>query len=107
MAHELTEDTFDDVVLQSQTPVLVDFWAPTCGPCRKLGPVIDKLSQDNDGKAKVVKVDVNQNMSLAAKYGVTMLPTLLVFKGGEVVETQVGLVPAPKLQEMIDAHVTT
>ncbi|MDG2012960.1 MAG: thioredoxin domain-containing protein [Pirellulaceae bacterium] len=71
-----------------------------------MGPVIDELSNVNEGKAKVAKVDVNQNMPLAAKYGVSMLPTILVFKNGEVVETQVGLVPGPKLQEMIDAHVS-
>ena len=90
MAVELNETNFDTEVLNQDNPVLIDFWAPTWGPCRKLGPVIDELATDNEGKAKVVKVNVNENMPLAAKYKISMLPTIVVVKGSEVVETHVG-----------------
>lgn len=103
MAQELNEGNFQSEVLESDVPVLVDFWSPTCGPCRKLGPVIDKLATQNEGSAKVVKVDVSTNMGLAEKYNVQYLPTVMVFKAGEVHESQVGLVGPDKLQAMIDS----
>ncbi len=103
MAQELNEGNFQSEVLESDIPVLVDFWSPTCGPCRQLGPVIDKLATANEGSAKVVKVDVSSNMGLAETYNVQYLPTIMVFKNGEVLQTQVGLTPPDKLQQMIDS----
>ncbi|MEP2936180.1 MAG: thioredoxin [Gilvibacter sp.] len=93
MALEITDANFDEVVLQSDKPVMVDFWAAWCGPCRMVGPIIDKLSNDFDGKAVVGKVDVDANQEFAAKYGVRNIPTVLVFQNGEVVGRQVGVAP--------------
>ena len=93
MALEITDATFDEVVLKSSQPVLVDFWAEWCGPCRMVGPIIDELSQDYEGKAVVGKVDVDNNQEFAAKYGVRNIPTVLLFKNGELVDRKVGVSP--------------
>uniref|UniRef100_A0A3Q2YUA3 Thioredoxin n=1 Tax=Hippocampus comes TaxID=109280 RepID=A0A3Q2YUA3_HIPCM len=90
MALEITDATFDEVVLKNDKPVVVDFWAAWCGPCRMVGPIIDEVSQEYDGKAVVGKVDVDANQQFAAKYGVRNIPTVLVFKDGEIVNRQVG-----------------
>ena len=90
MALEITDATFDEVVLKSDKPVVVDFWAAWCGPCRMVGPIIDELSQEYDGKAVVGKVDVDSNQEYAAKYGVRSIPCLLFFKDGEVKDTITG-----------------
>ena len=89
MALEITDATFDEVVLKSDKPVVVDFWAAWCGPCRMVGPIIDEVSNEYDGKAVVGKVDVDANQEFAAKYGVRNIPTVLVFKDGEIVNRQV------------------
>ena len=102
MALELNDGNFDTEVLEASETVLIDFWSPTWGPCRKLGPVIDELATQNEGKAKVAKLDVSGNMTLAAKYKISMLPTIVVVKGGEVVNTHVGLASLDQLQGMID-----
>ena len=98
-------DTFSSEVINSPTPVIVDFWANWCGPCRMLGPVIDELSLDYAGKVKVVKVDVDQNQPLAAQYGVRSIPTLLFFNKGELKDRTVGVLPkadiAAKLDELL------
>ena len=93
MALEITDATFEETVLNSDKPVMVDFWAAWCGPCRMVGPIIDEISTEYEGKAVVGKVDVDANQEFAAKYGVRNIPTVLVFQNGEVVGRQVGVAP--------------
>ena len=103
MALEITDATFDQVVLKSDKPVLVDFWAEWCGPCRMVGPIIEDLSKDYDGKAVIGKVDVDANQDYAAKFGVRNIPTVLLFDKGELVGRQVGVAPKKAYSEAIDA----
>ena len=103
MALEITEATFEETVLKSDKPVVVDFWAAWCGPCRMVGPVIDQISDEYEGKAVVGKVDVDANQEFAAKYGVRNIPTVLIFKDGEVVERKVGVAPKNAYTEAVDA----
>ena len=103
MALEITDSNFEESVLNSSKPVLVDFWAAWCGPCRMVGPVIDEISNEYEGKAVVGKVDVDANQEFAAKYGVRNIPTVLVFNNGEVVGRQVGVSPKTAYTEAIDA----
>ena len=91
MALEITDANFDEVVLKSEKPVVVDFWAEWCGPCRMLGPIIEELSNDYKGKVVVGKLDVDSNQEFAAKFGVRNIPTVLTFKNGELVNRQVGV----------------
>jgi thioredoxin 1 len=102
MALEITDATFEEVVLQSDKPVLVDFWAAWCGPCRMVGPIIDEISIDYEGKAVVGKVDVDANQEFAAKYGVRNIPTVLLFKNGELIDRKVGVSPKQVYAEAID-----
>ena len=104
MALEVTDATFNEMVLQSEKPVMVDFWAAWCGPCRMVAPIMDQLTSEYDGKATIAKVDVDANQEFAAKYGVRNIPTVLVFKNGEVVEKQVGVAPKATYAQKIDAH---
>ncbi|MFK7000789.1 thioredoxin [Flavobacterium oreochromis] len=103
MALAITDATFDEVVLQSDKPVLVDFWATWCGPCRMVGPVIDEIATEYEGKAVIGKVDVDANQEFAAKYGVRNIPTVLIFQNGEVVGRQVGVAPKDAYTKAIDA----
>lgn len=104
MALEITDANFEELVLKSDKPVLVDFWAEWCGPCRMVGPVVEELSKEYDGKAVVGKVNVDHNADISTKYGIRNIPTLLVFKNGEVVEKQVGIAPKNILAGKLDAH---
>ena len=103
MALEITDSNFEETVLKSSKPVLVDFWAAWCGPCRMVGPVIDEISNEYVGKAVVGKVDVDANQEFAAKFGVRNIPTVLVFKNGEIVGRQVGVAPKAKYTEAINS----
>ncbi len=103
MALEITDANFEEVVLKSSQPVLVDFWAEWCGPCRMLGPIIEELSSDYDGKAVIGKVDVDTNQKFAAQFGVRNIPTVLIFKDGELVNRQVGVSQKNVYADYIDA----
>jgi len=100
---ELKDTSFDEVVVNSDIPVIVDFWAAWCGPCRMVGPVIEEIAKDYEGKAIVGKVDVDANQEFAAKYGVRNIPTVLLFKNGEVIDKQVGVAPKSTYTQKIDA----
>ncbi len=97
-----TDADFDSAVLQSEEPVLVDFWAQWCGPCKMIAPALDQIAAEYAGKAKVVKVDVDANQATALKYHVRSIPMLLLFKGGQVQATQIGAVGKAQLSQMID-----
>ena len=106
MALEITDANFDEVVLKSDKPVLVDFWAEWCGPCRMVGPIVEELAGEYDGKAVVGKVDVDSNPGISMKFGIRNIPTLLVFKNGEIVDKQVGAVPKHILKGKLDAQLS-
>ena len=102
MALEITDATFEETVLKSDKPVMVDFWAAWCGPCRMVGPIIEEISKEYEGKAVVGKVDVDANQEFAAKFGIRNIPTVLVFKDGEVVGRQVGVAPKNAYASALD-----
>lgn len=99
---ELTDSNFETEVVQSESPVLVDFWAPWCQPCMRLGPTIDALAEEFQGRVKVGKVNIDENQQAAMKHGIMSIPTLLVFRGGEIVEKFVGLTDKDELKSSLD-----
>lgn len=103
MALNVSDADFKEVVLESEVPVIVDFWAVWCGPCRMVGPIVEEIGEEYNGKAKVVKVDVDNNPGVSAQFGIRNIPTLLFFKGGQVVDKQVGAVPKQVLVKKLEA----
>ncbi len=101
----LTDSIFDAEVTKSDKPVLIDFWAAWCGPCRMIAPIIEELAQEYDGKAKICKLDVDNNQQTAMTFGIRSIPTILIFKGGEVVDTIVGAVPKEQIVNKLDSHI--
>ncbi len=107
MAFELTDANFQAEVLDKKGIAVVDFWAEWCGPCRMIGPIIEELSKDFDGKALIAKVDVDDNSELSAKFGVRSIPTILILKDGEVVDKHVGVTTKQALADKIEAQLAT
>lgn len=105
MTKETTDQNFSSDVLQSSQPVLVDFWAPWCGPCRQLAPIIDEVAKDTVGKLEVFKCNIDENPEMPSKFGVRSIPTLMIFKGGKLVDTKIGSLPKSALHEWIKSHI--
>ena len=103
MAKQVTDDTFELDVLQADGPVLVDFWAEWCGPCKQIAPCLDEISEELDGKMSLAKVNIDENPETPSKYGVRGIPTLMLFKDGEVTSTKVGALPKGKLKEWVES----
>jgi len=100
----VTDDNFKAEVLESPVPAIVDFWATWCGPCRLIAPIIEEMAGEYDGKAKMCKLDVDNNQQTAMQYGIRSIPTVLIFKGGEVVESIIGAVPKQQIVDRLKAH---
>jgi thioredoxin 1 len=104
MAIEITDANFEELVLKSDKPVLVDFWAEWCGPCRMVGPLVEEISHEYAGKAVVGKVDVDSNPNISMQFGIRNIPTILFFKGGKMVDKVVGAVPKAQMAQKLDAQ---
>ena len=102
---KLTDATFDETISASEQPVLVDFWAEWCGPCKMIAPVLEELAHENGGKLRIAKLNVDENPNTAFKFQIRGIPAMLLFKGGQVVESVVGLTPKDELKRVIDRHV--
>jgi len=103
MTIEVTDGNFEEVVINSEVPVLVDFWAEWCGPCRMVGPLVKEIGQEFEGRAKVAKLDVDSNPEVSAKFGIRNIPTILFFKNGKIVDKQVGAVPKNVISGKLEA----
>ncbi len=101
----LTTDSFKSAIASATTPVLVDFWAPWCGPCKAIAPTLEELATELDGKLQIAKVNIDEHDSIAAEYGVRAIPTMILFKGGQVAETLVGMMPKAALKAKLATHV--
>lgn len=105
IAH-LTTETFKSTINSSTTPVLIDFWAPWCGPCKAIAPTLEELANELDGKLTIAKVNIDDHDAIAAEYGVRAIPTMILFKGGQVAETLVDMMPKAALKAKLSAHIT-
>ncbi len=101
----LTTESFKSTITSASTPVLVDFWAPWCGPCKAIAPILEELAVELDGKLKIAKVNIDEHDAVAAEFGVRAIPTMILFKGGKVAETLVGLMPKAALKTKLAGHV--
>ncbi len=104
MALQFTDGNFEDLVLKSEKPVMVDFWAEWCGPCRMVGPVVEELAKEYDGQVVIGKLNVDENAQVSMKYGIRSIPTILFFKGGQLVDRSVGAVPKAMLAQKLQAQ---
>lgn len=102
---QITSDNFEEVVVKSDVPVLVDFWAEWCGPCKMVGPIIEEIAEMTDGKFKVGKINVDEEMELAVKYKVSSIPAIYLFKGEEVIDGVIGFSPKEKIMAMVNKHI--
>jgi len=102
----VSDDSFNDEVLKSSTPVVVDFWAEWCGPCKQISPALEEIAQEMDGKIKIAKINIDENPSTPGKYGIRAIPTLILFKDGEVASTQTGVQPKSKLVDWINQSIS-
>lgn len=101
---EVTDANFEEEVLKSELPVLVDYWAVWCAPCKMIAPIVEELSVEKEGKLKVAKMDVDSNQATATKYGIRSIPTLMIFKNGEVVDQVIGAVPKTMIEQKLEKH---
>ncbi|MDR2092479.1 MAG: thioredoxin TrxA [Azoarcus sp.] len=102
--HHVTDDTFEAEVLQSTLPVLIDYWADWCGPCKALAPILEDIAGDYSGRLKIAKLDIDENQQIPARFGIRGIPTLMIFKDGNLAATKVGLLPKSQLISFIDSH---
>lgn len=102
-AKTVTDASFQQEVIEAGVPVLVDFWAPWCGPCKMLGPIVDEVAQEKEGQVKVVKIDVDQNTQTATTFNVRTIPTMILFKDGQPVDTKIGMLPKNKVIEWVES----
>jgi thioredoxin 1 len=100
----VSDKSFEQDVLKADKPVLVDYWAPWCGPCKQIAPILEELSRDYDGRVQIAKIDVDDNPETATRYGIRGIPSLLLYKGGEVIATKVGAVSKSQLAQFLDSH---